>query len=166
MLVSYVSQAPYVHSNTAAHPSVELDPEATVVSLGGRSAYDCVTGRFPPQVRGSCSSALAVCASGTARAFAITPSRARAVSRGARCPLRSTPWRSTTACSLLRRRCDQAISLAAFLDDLFVFASASRARDGDNVVHARLKSTLESSKLGKTRVYFRAGGPPPQALLS
>ena len=92
---------------TMLRVAVELDPEATVVSLDGRSAYDCVSRAaflrkleevapaLLPFVRASTPGSLFTCG-GTAKAFA-TESRGRAVSKGTRWPRRSMPWHSTTA---------------------------------------------------------------------
>ena len=55
--------------------------------------------------------------------------------------------------------------LAAFLDDLYVSTTASRARDSiDAITGAVEEYAGVSSNLGKTRVYSRAGGPPPPGI--
>ena len=55
--------------------------------------------------------------------------------------------------------------LAAFLDDLYVFTTASRAHDSiDAVTGAVEEYAGVSSNLGKTRVYSRVGGPPPPGI--
>ena len=157
--------------------AVELDPEATVVSLDGRSAYDCVSrAAFLRKLEEVAPALLPF-----VRGFNVRQSVylwwdsqgvCHRILQGEGCeqgdPLAPALYAlaqhdGLAAASQGLRSGDR---LAAFLDDLYVFTTASRARDSiDAVTGAVEEYAGVSSNLGKTRVYSRARGPPPPPAL-
>ena len=156
---------------TMLRVAVELDPEATVVSLDGRSAYDCVSrAAFLRKLEEVAPALLPFVRGFYARQSVYLRWDSQGVCHrilhGEGCE-QGGPL-APALCALAQHDGLAAASqglrsgdrLAAFLDDLYVFTTASRARDSiDAVTGAVEEYAGVSSNLGKTRVYSRAGSP-------
>ena len=151
----------------------ELDADATIVSLDGRSAYDTVSRAaflkklrevapaLVPYVRawyGGTSTYLWWDAEG----------RRHEISQGDGCEqgdalapaLYSLAQHDALAAA--QGRLQPGEFLAAFLDDLYLVTTPARARSAlDDVTRTVERQAGVAANLGKTRVYRASGGPPP-----
>ena len=121
--------------------AIDLDADATIVSLDGRSAYDTI------------SRAAFLC-----KLREVAPALVPFVSLWYGQPPSLLP---TSACNLVNAW----PILAAFLDDVYVVTTPARAREALDVVTTSIQDRAGvAANLSKTRVYNRAGGPAPAGI--
>ena len=171
----YALQARAGTDALAAHVRAALDmrPEAVVVSLDGRSAYDCMSrAAFLSKLHEVAPELLPY-----ARMFYGQPStycwwdnegHRHDVRQGEGCEqgdaLAPALYALGQHDALQRaaRALHPADSLMAFLDDLYVITVPDRAREAlDGTVRAVKENCGIASNLGKTRVFGQEGPPPP-----
>lgn len=156
--------------------ALDLDPECTVVSLDGRAAYDSISrAAFLSQVRSSVPSLLPF-----AKAFYGQTSTyywwddggtRHTIAQGEGCEqgdaLAPALFALGQHAGLLAAatQLQPGETLAAYLDDLYILTSPARARTClDAVSRAVHAHSGIAANLGKTRVFHRAGGPPPPGI--
>ena len=156
--------------------ALDLDPECTVVSLDGRAAYDSISrAAFLSQVRSSVPSLLPF-----AKAFYGQTSTyywwddggtRHTIAQGEGCEqgdaLAPALFALGQHAGLLAAatQLQPGETLAAYLDDLYILTSPTRARTClDAVSRAVHAHSGIAANLGKTRVFHRAGGPPPPGI--
>ena len=156
--------------------ATELDPDATIVSLDGRSAYDSVSraailGKLTevaPQVLPFVRSLYARVSTylwwdDDGRCHEIA--QAEGVEQGDSLAPALFALGQHDALATAGRQLEAGEFLAAFLDDIYVVASPSRARDQLDAVTATIEREAGvAANLGKTRVYHARGGPPPPGI--
>ena len=156
----------------AAH-SCELDPQATVVSLDGRSAYDCISRAavltklrevapallpFARAMYARRSELLWWDANGEARQLF----QSEGVEQGDPLAPAFYALGQHNAFLAANAALQPGDSLFTFLDDLYLVTTPERARSGgDTVAGAVEREAGVAANVGKTRVYHAAGGPAP-----
>ena len=142
--------------------ATELDPEATVVSLDGRSAYDSVSraamlGKFKqvaPQILpfvGSLYARVSTYLWWDDAGHCHEIQQAEGVEQGDSLAPALFALGQRDALAAAARQLEAAEFLAAFLDDIYVVTSPPRARG-------------LAADLSKTRVYHARGGPAPPGI--
>ena len=93
----------------------------------------------------------------------MSRAKAKAVGRGISWRPVSMRQANMPPCAMQHRNCT-ALSLVAFLDDLYVVTTRERARGHDTVVHAVERECGIASNVGKfkTRVFFPNRRTPPE----
>ena len=156
--------------------ATELDPDATIVSLDGRSAYDSVSrAAIMGKLKEVAPQVLPVVRSLYARVSTYLwwdddgrcheIEQAEGVEQGDSLAPALFALGQHDALATAARQLEAGEVLAAFLDDIYVVTSPSRARDQLDAVTATIEREAGvAANLGKTRVYHARGGPPPPGI--
>ena len=156
--------------------ATELDADATIVSIDGRSAYDCISRAEILQAVHNTAPALVP----YVRAFYSEPTifswwdnagirreiaQAEGIEQGDSLAPALFALGQHRALQLAADALQPTEFLAGFLDDLYIITTPDRALDAFHIVTRAVEThTGVAANLGKTRVYHRRGGSPPPGI--